>query len=407
MLTIHVTNKENNSQKTYRFAQKSILIGRQQDCDIILDSDLVSRRHAKINYDSSHLEVEDLGSGNGTFIGSDRVPQGETKPFSDEQIVKIQEFEISFEPSEKDFQTEVSISQTVNATIEQKDKVTSSKKSPVNADEEMIEIQMIKKVLGALDQDKQPSLTVIDPQFKGMKATLTDDIDEITIGRDEKCQLAIPADVVSRRHAVLSKKWGSYVISDLKSKNSTYVNGELVEEKTLKDGDEITFGTIKTIFKNPSQFDIESFTKQLAEEKKAEAAKLEQTGEFDLSQFKEEQDQVSPAAQAATDSANQLDEKKGIEKESTEPQQTKDQKQETSQEEQADSKKQTGDSKQADHKDLEDDVDDLLGTEDHSPSQKAPTATATTGLSTVEKAMLGFGAFVFLAVLAGLILLFL
>jgi len=49
------------------------VIGRHPDCQIQLDSNMVSRRHARVFRDGGKLLVEDLGSGNGTFLNGGRV----------------------------------------------------------------------------------------------------------------------------------------------------------------------------------------------------------------------------------------------------------------------------------------------------------------------------------------------
>ena len=53
-----------------------LTIGRRDGCDIALDYDSqVSRLHARLAYvpDESSFTLEDAGSRNGTFIGSDRL----------------------------------------------------------------------------------------------------------------------------------------------------------------------------------------------------------------------------------------------------------------------------------------------------------------------------------------------
>ena len=49
-------------------------IGRDRDNDIVLDSDSVSRRHAKIEHRDGHFHVVDLDSTNGTFINDEAEP---------------------------------------------------------------------------------------------------------------------------------------------------------------------------------------------------------------------------------------------------------------------------------------------------------------------------------------------
>src|SRR5204862_6917704 len=52
-----------------------ILIGRGSDAAIRLDDDYVSTRHARIGSSGDTWYVEDLGSTNGTYIGSQRLTQ--------------------------------------------------------------------------------------------------------------------------------------------------------------------------------------------------------------------------------------------------------------------------------------------------------------------------------------------
>ena len=55
-----------------------MLIGRGTDAAIRLDDDYVSTRHARIASSGDQWFVEDLGSTNGTYIGSHRLTQPTT-----------------------------------------------------------------------------------------------------------------------------------------------------------------------------------------------------------------------------------------------------------------------------------------------------------------------------------------
>jgi pSer/pThr/pTyr-binding forkhead associated (FHA) protein len=48
-------------------------IGRSPECDVCLEDDLVSRRHAKVQVQGGKWRIEDLGSTNGTWVNEDRL----------------------------------------------------------------------------------------------------------------------------------------------------------------------------------------------------------------------------------------------------------------------------------------------------------------------------------------------
>ena len=50
-----------------------VLIGRGADCQLILDDDYVSTRHARIVASESGIYVEDLGSTNGSYVNGQRI----------------------------------------------------------------------------------------------------------------------------------------------------------------------------------------------------------------------------------------------------------------------------------------------------------------------------------------------
>ena len=72
----HVLVVEGRSQgERADLANAPILIGRGADAAIVLDDDYVSTRHARIAASGDQWFVEDLGSTNGTYIGSVRINQ--------------------------------------------------------------------------------------------------------------------------------------------------------------------------------------------------------------------------------------------------------------------------------------------------------------------------------------------
>ncbi|HET7770818.1 MAG TPA: FHA domain-containing protein [Chloroflexota bacterium] len=52
---------------------RPLVIGRRAECDVVLQDDAVSGRHARISWDTESWQVEDLESTNGTFVNGRRV----------------------------------------------------------------------------------------------------------------------------------------------------------------------------------------------------------------------------------------------------------------------------------------------------------------------------------------------
>jgi pSer/pThr/pTyr-binding forkhead associated (FHA) protein len=67
-----------NAGETVSLDQAPILIGRGSDAAIRLDDDYVSTRHARIASSGDQWFIEDLGSTNGTYMGSHRLTQPTT-----------------------------------------------------------------------------------------------------------------------------------------------------------------------------------------------------------------------------------------------------------------------------------------------------------------------------------------
>ncbi|MBW4079534.1 MAG: FHA domain-containing protein [Acidobacteria bacterium] len=53
--------------------ETAIVIGRSPECDVRLDDNFLSSRHARVANDSGDLSIEDLGSTNGTYVNQELV----------------------------------------------------------------------------------------------------------------------------------------------------------------------------------------------------------------------------------------------------------------------------------------------------------------------------------------------
>ena len=93
-----------------------------------------------------------------------------------------------------------------------------------------------------------PVLYVREGEMAGQSLSI--ETDEYMIGRGSTCELTLPERQVSRHHAQILLRDGSYVLKDLGSKNGTHLNGEqVIGSVDLRDGDEIQIAlAVKMVF---------------------------------------------------------------------------------------------------------------------------------------------------------------
>jgi pSer/pThr/pTyr-binding forkhead associated (FHA) protein len=73
--------------------------------------------------------------------------------------------------------------------------------------------------------------------------------DVILVGRSHLCDIKIDQKSVSGKHFQLTLRADGYVLEDLNSTNGTYVCGDRVAKKKMKDGDTIEIGTYTLKYK--------------------------------------------------------------------------------------------------------------------------------------------------------------
>lgn len=60
-------------EKIFNLNKDSIVIGRRESCDIVLDDDSISRRHARLDLSRGVYLIHDLDSTNGTKVNGERI----------------------------------------------------------------------------------------------------------------------------------------------------------------------------------------------------------------------------------------------------------------------------------------------------------------------------------------------
>jgi pSer/pThr/pTyr-binding forkhead associated (FHA) protein len=72
---------------------------------------------------------------------------------------------------------------------------------------------------------------------------------QLFIGRDPRNALVLADPQSSARHAQIVRRGNVYMLYDLNSTNGTYVNGQRIKQKPLRDGDRIRIGKTELIFR--------------------------------------------------------------------------------------------------------------------------------------------------------------
>ena len=94
-------------------------------------------------------------------------------------------------------------------------------------------------------------LEAVSGPLEGRTFQLTDD--ELSIGREPCNQISLLDSLVSRRHCLIRRDGAGFLIRDLDSRNSTFVNNLPVKERLLADGDQIRVGKSILVFQGLRQ----------------------------------------------------------------------------------------------------------------------------------------------------------
>jgi len=175
---------------TVRIASSKIIsIGRDTDNDVVLDYPMISAHHARIVSQNGKHFIEDLGSTNGTGLGS---------------------------PEQRISKTELSLNDTV---------YFGSFPMPAS------------RLLEKVSLGEKPHTSI---KFEGASMVL---------GRDPDCDHPLDHPMISWHHARLSKTSNDYMVEDLGSTNGTFVNGQRISGAVrVNAGDAIGLGSYTFVF---------------------------------------------------------------------------------------------------------------------------------------------------------------
>jgi pSer/pThr/pTyr-binding forkhead associated (FHA) protein len=197
--------------------QPTTVIGRDSSCDVCLDSDLLSRRHVELRIAGYHLEVEDLGSVNGTFLNGRPVTSALAYPH-DELTIEPYRIALIGPPSNS--------GDTDRTQVKSPDRHAGS---PAGGDETEF-----------LDDRKESARLIC--RWGEAEQTFQLNQEPVTLGRSLDNDVVINDRSVSNLHARIFREPRGWLVQDLDSRNGLIVNGELVDQAQLSHGDEIELG---------------------------------------------------------------------------------------------------------------------------------------------------------------------
>ena len=75
MQAVLVMFRNDGERRSFSISREMTVIGRRQDCDLMIPLGEISRKHCRIIRDDDTLRIEDLGSSNGTFHNGRRIQE--------------------------------------------------------------------------------------------------------------------------------------------------------------------------------------------------------------------------------------------------------------------------------------------------------------------------------------------
>ncbi len=215
--------------RKFNFDQDAVCIGRDPDCEILIDNIGVSRKHATIEKANGEYILTDLKSHNGTFVRGQRIYHHQLR---DGDEFFIGKYSLSFENLDIDTEPAPSAPEVKNPGMQE---------MTFRLDKSEIE-----KIMGASSIGNVPKIAQIAPESETRTVRL--DKDYFFIGKAPMADLRISGAFVPWLAAVLVQEEKRFVIFSLRKRRTVIVNGQRVRKHLLADGDLFQIGRRKFRF---------------------------------------------------------------------------------------------------------------------------------------------------------------
>ena len=215
--------------REYRLDAVPFIIGRDAGSHLVIDSELVSRRHAEILAAPDGNSLVDLSS-NGVLVNGRRITAPVVLRGND--LIKVGPAEFRYHPAET-AQPKAGAGQRLSNTVVGMPAIRRPPPMPMEP--------------AAPAAEPLAVLLVKRGQKKGERFPVRTPV--VNIGRGEFNDVALPDTSLSASHAKLQLKEGVWVLTDLDSTNGTRVDGQAVSgELALSPGSELGLGEVLLVF---------------------------------------------------------------------------------------------------------------------------------------------------------------
>lgn len=221
--------------QSYDINGNKTIIGRAEDCDIVVDNLGVSRHHAIVEKKDGTYQINDLDSNNGTFVNGRRITEPTSLNFGDE--IGIGKHILIFDShSKKQLPLDGPSLKEALPDMDSAGRGTM-----------FVEPEKMEKIQKKVTATRRAHLRIINGN--GQEDSLIPlDKAEFSFGKSDDCDIKIKGFLCSSHHAILSRAENGFQLINLSILRPVRINGIRVESAFLCDGDEVKMGKSTFIF---------------------------------------------------------------------------------------------------------------------------------------------------------------
>lgn len=213
------------------FDSGEAVIGRQQGAAIELPFPAISLEHARLSRADSAIRIEDLGSANGTWLGSRRLLPHVAEVIAVGEVVHLGGVDLRFEGD-----------------------LSADEPRSAEAGTATLARRLVHDIFAASAPAECARLVVEAGPGLGRELALTASGRIFKLGRGELCDLVVPDSDVSREHAAFERGPDGIAVRDLGSKNGVDVQGQrVVGARILRDGEIVRVGSTQLRVVDPEE----------------------------------------------------------------------------------------------------------------------------------------------------------